>query len=66
MRNETQQRLLDQLLESMGGREKLWEALRETIERHPDYMSIARKALDPNFAVQGDIMANFSKTNHTA
>jgi hypothetical protein len=48
-REETQQRLLNQLLAAAGGRQKLWESLRETIERHPDYMSVARKALDPNF-----------------
>ena len=62
----TQDELLNSLLTAYGGRQKMWEALRETIERHPDYMAIARRALDPKFAVQGDIMANLSKTNHTA
>ena len=42
-----QEALLTQLLASVGGKQKLWEMLRETIERHPDYMSIARQALDP-------------------
>lgn len=41
-----QESLLAQLLATVG-RQKLWESLRETFERHPDYTAIARRALEP-------------------
>jgi hypothetical protein len=47
MNRDKQESLLSQLLASVGGRQKLWESLKDTIERHPDYMSIPRKALEP-------------------